>query len=326
MKIARKLAHLYNEEARMLLVRSGDADSEETERLLTQAHTWMMLSGDSANASRVLLNLSEFHARRAEQFASAKDGDAPAPLSEEQYSLWLKAIECCEEAVRLSDKELGRREGAFAHLRVGVHLSTRIPMQVVLEGSKRSEMLSELADKHLGKALRAFDELHDEREIAVCHFHMADLFLQERRVLGDAVLPKSRLTSALRHAQRSAEYWTRKGALEYAKDFIASHVRIARLLECQQKHTAIADAIAHLAEVEQELLKLAKTGSAMGQPPEEKELFIMVGSDSVAVAPFRREMSRACQAGLRQGADVERLKHLYRRVLRNEPIDVGERP
>ena len=29
---------------------------------------------------------------------------------------------------------------------------------------------------------------------------------------------KARLTSAQRHAKRSADYWERKGALEYAKD------------------------------------------------------------------------------------------------------------
>merc|ERR1712203_1145711 len=137
-------------------------------------------------------------------------------------------------------------------------------MQMVLEGSKRSEMLSELADKHLGKALRAFDELHDEREIAVCHFHMADLVLQERKVLGTSSLPRARLTSALRHGQRSAEYWAKKGALQYAKDYISSHIRIARLLECQQKPSAIADALAHLGDVEQHLLGLANGAKGTG--------------------------------------------------------------
>ena len=36
-----------------------------------------------------------------------------------------------------------------------------------------------LAKDHLGKALFLFDELHDARETAVCHFHLADLGLVE---------------------------------------------------------------------------------------------------------------------------------------------------
>lgn len=324
-KVARKLAHLYNEEARAAL--RGDPGVEDAEPLLSRAHRWMMLSGDFLNASRVLLNLSEFHAQRAERFACAKaphDATGPVHFSEEQYLLWLKAIECCEEAIRLSENSLGRRESAFAHLRLGVHLSMRVPDQPTLNGSKRNDSLAELAGRHFGKALRAFDELHEDREIAVCHFHMADLALQELRMTGSAPLPKARMLSALRHARRSTEYWERAGALLYAKDFVASHIRIARLLECQQRPNACAEAVEHLAGAEQHLLKLASSASAEDSQNvlDGADLFILVDGCKVAVTAFRKEMSRACQSGLRQGEDMERLKALYRRVLRNEPMDV----
>lgn len=46
------------------------------------------------------------------------------------------------------------------------------------------------------------------------------------------------------------------------------------------------------------------------------------GEQFLAVVPIRREMSRVCQAGLRQGEDVERLKKIYRLVLRNEPVAI----
>merc|ERR1719461_725368 len=115
-----------------------------------------MRSGDFANASRVLLNLSELHARRAERMTETGEGSECALMTEAQYLLWLKAIDCCEEASALSENTLGRREAAFAHLRVGVHLSVRIPTQGSLACSKRGDAISELADRHLGKALHAF--------------------------------------------------------------------------------------------------------------------------------------------------------------------------
>jgi hypothetical protein len=253
LKIARKLAHLYNEEARAALIRA-DAGTEGVEELLTQAHEWMLLSGDHSNASRVLLNLSELHARRAETLAAAKgENDEPLPLSEPQYKLWLRAIDCCEEAASLGDNTLGRQEGAFAHLRVGVHLLTRVPFQLhLVDAGRREETLAELADRHFSKALRGFDALKDEREVAVCHFHMADLALQELRVPNAAPLSKARLISALRHARRSAEYWERTGALSYSKDFISAHVRVARLLEHQQpkRSAGLLEALEHLSSVE----------------------------------------------------------------------------
>mmetsp|Transcript_104655 Transcript_104655/g.197166 ORF Transcript_104655/g.197166 Transcript_104655/m.197166 type:complete len:1365 (+) Transcript_104655:59-4153(+) len=327
LKVARKLAHMYNEEARAALVRTDGRSTEGVEELLMQAHRWMLLSGDHSNASRVLLNLSELHARRAESLtALPQDGgtEQSAAFSEPQYRLWLKAIECCEEAASLSDNTLGRREGAFAHLRVGVHLSTRVPVQLhLLEASRREETLAELADRHFSKALRGFDELHDEREVAVCHFHMADLALQELRAPGAPALSKARLISALRHARRSSDYWERVGALQYAKDFLAANVRTARLLEHQQKTGAVVEALEHLAEVEARLLSLhsdsVKTGPGEN-PAAAAEVFVLAGESPVAVTALRREMSRVCQAGLRQGGDVDRLKKVYRQVLRNEPL------
>eukprot|EP00913_Durusdinium_trenchii_P034981 g32722.t1 len=65
LKVARKLAHLYNEEARVALLDPSGA--EKAEELLQQAQHWMVMSGDRSNAGRVLLNLSELHARRAER-------------------------------------------------------------------------------------------------------------------------------------------------------------------------------------------------------------------------------------------------------------------
>lgn len=326
-KVARKLAHLYNEEARAALLQVGDSGTEEAEELLTQAHRWMMLSGDHSNASRVLLNLSELHARRAERLVSAgaaEGGGAPTPFTEAHYALWLRAIECCEEAATLSENALGRREGAFAHLRLGVHLSVRLPAQPQLVGGRRAT-LAELADRHFGKALRAFDELHDEREIAVCHFHMADLLLQEQRVPNAAPIPKTRLIAALRHARRSGEYWEHVGALQYSKDFIASHIRIARLLEFQQRSSATLEALEHLSNVEAHLVALANDSNchrSRVQLSEQDKLFVMEKGhrQMLAVTAFRREMARICQSGLRQGEDVDRLKALYRRVLRNEPV------
>ncbi|CAE8650547.1 unnamed protein product, partial [Polarella glacialis] len=276
-------------------------------------------------ASRVLLNLSELHARRAEQATSAEDGREAGPFTEAQYALFLRAIECCEEAASLSDGEVGRREGdsngAFAHLRVGVHLSVRIPFQSKLGDSRRDETIVDLADRHFGKALRCFDELKDEREIAVCHFHMADLALQEERIPGAPPMPKVRLTLALRHARKSADYWERSGALQYTKDFVASHIRVARLLESQQRSSAFFEATEHLAEVEATLVALANRQSPGSRTSNGDEgMFTLQGSKAIAVPPLRREMSRVCQAGIRQGEDVDRLKVLYRRVLRNEPI------
>merc|ERR1712054_306214 len=181
------------------------------------------------------------------------------------------AIDCCEEAAVLSDNTLGRREGAFAHLRVGVHLLTRVPYQLQLvDSSKREETLAELSDRHFSKALRGFDELKEEREVAVCHFHMADLALQELRIPGAPPLSKARLVSALRHARRSADYWERMGCLLYVKDFVSAHVRVARLLEHQQpKRTAgLLEALEHLASVEEKLLDLAKKAKPDDRGPD----------------------------------------------------------
>ena len=80
-----------------LVQATTDEGTEEAERLLTQAHRWMMLSGDHSNAGRVLLNLSELHARRAERMASEDGGGETAPLSEAKYLLWQRAIDCCED-------------------------------------------------------------------------------------------------------------------------------------------------------------------------------------------------------------------------------------
>ena len=298
LKVARKLAHLYNEEARLALLDS--ASGERAEELLQQAQHWMVLSGDRSNAGRVLLNLSELHARRAEK-------ESGGPFTEAQYQELLRCAECCEEAASLSNGAVGRREGAFAHLRLAVHLSVRVPTQMTL-GSRRLA-LSELADRHLGKALRLFDELKDEREVAVCHFYMADLALQEQSIPGAAPLSKARLTSAQRHAKRSAEYWERNGALEYAKDFISSHVRVARLLACQR--SSAEEAILHLASIEGKLVDLAKRSKADLKDE---------GLVKDTVPSLRREMASICQAGIRQGEDLERLKVLYRQVLRNEKL------
>eukprot|EP00931_Biecheleriopsis_adriatica_P064712 TRINITY_DN39437_c0_g1_i3.p1 TRINITY_DN39437_c0_g1~~TRINITY_DN39437_c0_g1_i3.p1 ORF type:complete len:1112 (+),score=235.86 TRINITY_DN39437_c0_g1_i3:149-3484(+) len=328
LKVARKLAHLYNEEARAALVAVSGGNTEKAEELLTQAHQWMVLSGDNSNASRVLLNLSELHARRAERATAASEHGA-GPFTEAQYQLFIRCIECCEEAATLSDGALGRREGSFAHLRLAVHLSVRVPVQVRLDASRREDTLAELADKHFGKALRGFDELKDDRELAVCHFHMADLALQEQKMAGAPVMSKARLTSALRHARRSAEYWERCGALQHSKDFVSSHVRIARLLECQQRHGAASEAVLHLSDAEIRLLKLAEssgtgsgpksqTGSAI--PDVGESMLLFKDGSPMAVQPIRREMGRICQAGIRQGEDIERLKVFYRQVLRNEPL------
>jgi len=288
------------------------------------------------------------HARRAEQMACAvatngSGADEQAGTScaggageslqqgfftEAQYALWLQVAECCDEAATLSEGQLGHREGAFAHLRVGVHLSVRVPTQAQLLNSKRQETLAELADRHFGKALRAFDELKDAREVAVCHFHMADLLLREQCMPGVASPARSRIIAALRHARRSGEYWELVGALQYAKDFIASHVRTARLLELQNRGNALIEALQHLSEREAVLIGLANGSNVETSV----ELFTLDGrGDSkrrlvVAVPAFRREMGRLCQAGLRQGEDVERLKAVYRRVLRNEPLALNGLP
>eukprot|EP00429_Kryptoperidinium_foliaceum_P095851 CAMPEP_0176252750 /NCGR_PEP_ID=MMETSP0121_2-20121125/35665_1 /TAXON_ID=160619 /ORGANISM="Kryptoperidinium foliaceum, Strain CCMP 1326" /LENGTH=198 /DNA_ID=CAMNT_0017592513 /DNA_START=127 /DNA_END=724 /DNA_ORIENTATION=+ len=193
-------------------------------------------------------------------------------------------------------------------------MSVRLPWQQVLVDSKRTETLAELADRHFGRALRLFDELHEDREVAVCHFHMADLALQELKFPDSPPLSKPRITAALRHARRSAEYWERGGLPQFANDFIASHIRIARLLECQQRAGAIAEA----ASTEARLLSHVEVDKV-----ENPDLYIIEGQTLKGVAAFRREMSRACQSGLRQGEDVERLKAMYRKVLRNEPIESG---
>lgn len=326
-KIARKLAHLYNEEARGVLVQPGGThEVEAAEELLRQAHHWMTLSGDNSNASRVLLNLSELYLRQAESRTSNEPDAPPMPFTEEQYQMWAKAVECCEGAAKLSDGALGRREGAFAHLRIGVHLSVRVPGQLQLaDNRRRMETLSELADRHFGKALDGFSALKDEREVAVCHFHMADLALQEQQVPGASPPSKARLTSALRHARRSAEYWERMGVWQYAKDFLAAHIRTARLFDKQPKRVAFLDALEHLDKVESQMLGLVKDSDLKqrsGQSFIDKSLLTLdaSGKQALAVPALRREMGKLCQAALREGGDTERAKGLYRRVLRNEAL------
>lgn len=313
MKIAQKLAHLYNEEARVSLERAEDC-GESVEEALTQAQKWMLLCGDNLNASRVLLNLSTLHTRRVELLAA--DNDGGAPFTEYQYNLGLQAIECCEEACRLSGNTIGKREGAFAQLRLAVHLSLHTTSQIQLSGARRrGETLTELADRHFGKALLAFGELREEREVAVCHFHMAELVLQERRAPGAPLPSKARLTSGLRHARRSADYWAKVGALQYAQDFISSNIRVARLLESQLKTNAIIDALQHLNEMEESLVKLAIEASCV-----DSTIFTVKEGHVQAVVAFRKEMSQICQGGLRQGTNMDQLKTLYRKVLRNESL------
>merc|ERR1712136_527402 len=222
------------------------------------------------NACRVLLNLSTLHTRRVELLAA--DNDGGVPFTEYQYNLGLQAIECCEEACRLSGNTIG-------------------------------------------KALLAFGELREEREVAVCHFHMAELVLQERRAPGAPLPSKARLTSGLRHARRSADYWAKVGALQYAQDFISSNIRVARLLESQLKTNAIIDALQHLNEMEESLVKLAIEASCV-----DSTIFTVKEGHVQAVVAFRKEMSQICQGGLRQGTNMDQLKTLYRKVLRNESL------
>mmetsp|Transcript_39131 Transcript_39131/g.92054 ORF Transcript_39131/g.92054 Transcript_39131/m.92054 type:complete len:1199 (-) Transcript_39131:92-3688(-) len=321
LKVARKLAHFYNEEARTALIEADG--TERAEELLTNAHHWMFISGDLTNAGRVLLNLSELHARRAERLSAPSEEGAQ--FTHEQYKMYIQAVECATEATRICGNKLGVREMAFAHLRLGVHLATRSMSQAKVEGAGApQESMIELADKHISKALLHFDELKDEREVAVCHFHLADLVMKEHSI-ASAPLSKARLTSALRHARRSADYWERAGGLQYIQDFLSAHVRVARLLELQPKPLASMDALEHLSSAEEKLLTLAESSqesqekwrAADGQKP-----FVEQGGRNVAVSVLRREMGRICQAGLKEGTEVGKLKVLYRSILRNESVKV----
>ncbi|CAE8592262.1 unnamed protein product, partial [Polarella glacialis] len=311
LKVARKLAHLYNEEARAALVHSGPgSNTERAEELLSQAHQWMMLSGDLSNASRVLLNLSELHAIRSE--------------FKNQNSVYCRPDERSRR--HLLRFITGRLFMWWPVIAYEVLLHTFVLEYISLFGflsSGRDETIVDLADRHLQMLWSClhYNQLKDEREIAVCHFHMADLALQEERIPGAPPMPKVRLTLALRHARKSADYWERSGALQYTKDFVASHIRVARLLESQQRSSAFFEATEHLAEVEATLVALANRQSPGSRTSNGDEgMFTLQGSKAIAVPPLRREMSRVCQAGIRQGEDVDRLKVLYGRVLRNEPI------
>mmetsp|Transcript_60462 Transcript_60462/g.170352 ORF Transcript_60462/g.170352 Transcript_60462/m.170352 type:complete len:106 (+) Transcript_60462:2-319(+) len=102
---------------------------------------------------------------------------------------------------------------------------------------------------------------------------------------------------------------------------------MARLLESQPRPSAAAEALEHLAGAEARMLALAN-GGAPGPDPgagraEAREHFAFEKERAVAVTAFRRDMGRVCQAGLQRGEDVERLKTMYRRVLRNEPLAIG---
>lgn len=286
----------------------------------------MLLSGDNSNAGRVMLNLSELYARRAEQSSMVEEGEDVQPLLQEQQKLWLKATECCEQALELTDGVLGRSEYAFAHLRLGVHFLTCIAIHPP-QGDSKQELPAELADRHFSKALYGFNELKNECEVAVCHFHMADVLLQEQSREDAPPISKSRLTAALRHARRSADYWERVGSLAHVREFIAAHVRYAQLLEHQSHKDAGLEAVKHLSEAETKLVKLineAKCGTDLEETVQvDSDIFQIVNGHPMTVKALRREMGRVCQAGLRKGEGVEKLKVIYRQVLRNEPLAVN---
>mmetsp|Transcript_59181 Transcript_59181/g.109360 ORF Transcript_59181/g.109360 Transcript_59181/m.109360 type:complete len:287 (+) Transcript_59181:172-1032(+) len=285
----------------------------------------MFMSGDLTNAGRVLLNLSELHARQSEKLSADKDQTA---FTSEQYKMYMKAVECAAEATHICGNKLGVREMAFAHLRLGVHLTTWCTTQARIEGTGvPQDSLVELADKHISKALRHFDELKDEREVAVCHFHLAGVVVKEQSVSG-VPLSKARLTSGLRHAKRSADYWERLGGLQYLQDFLSAHVCLARLLELQPKSSAIVDALEHLSSAEERLLNLANEkkdlNAERGADGDKQQHFVEQGGKLVASTALRREMSRICQSGLKEGIEVTKLKGLYRCILRNEPVKLRQ--
>lgn len=106
--------------------------------------------------------------------------------------------------------------------------------------------------------------------------------------------------------------------MQYCKDFLSAHVRIARLLALQPKAHADIEALEQLSMAETKLLGLLPAAAEAKE--EATELLVYKEGMPLAAMPLRKEMSKICQAGLKRGEDVDRLKSLYRKALRNEPL------
>ena len=72
---------------------------------------------------------------------------------------------------------------------------------------------------------------------------------------------------------------------------IAAHIRTARLLECQQKASAVAVALQHLSDAEALLVGLANEGQ-----PKQEELFVLVGASGGPAARGPRRSRTAAAA------------------------------
>ena len=159
--LCRKLGSLYNDRATKLLkenaqgIRGGDGDGltwlEAVSADLRRSYEWMVFVGDIFNASRVLLNMSEQYIQSVEK-QQKKVSDY---MRVGMYVSYLRAIRCCEQAIHLARQQqtqktdssdapqipdnFGKRDLAFAHLRLGVFATRYLLVQDFLLSDAAAE-------------------------------------------------------------------------------------------------------------------------------------------------------------------------------------------
>lgn len=255
-RVGRKIAHVANEEARKQTCLDSALD------YYNQALSFMKDNKDIENTAVVLVNMANIYFQK---FLSSRD-----------YMDAELGLNCVQAA--WDDCRIGQRDLAYYHMRLGVALSDQ----------------ECLAKTHLAKALKNFHTAQDKREVAVCHFHLAELL---RRDVSDA-----EISIGTRHACKSFEFWTTEmGA--YPNETIQGAIQVAHFHKASGKVIA---ALKVLASTERQLLKY-------------DEVRPHWNTEGTTVPALRTVMGKLCQEGLKEGICS---KELYRKILRNEAVDI----
>eukprot|EP00397_Hematodinium_sp_SG-2012_P005117 GEMP01005135.1.p1 GENE.GEMP01005135.1~~GEMP01005135.1.p1 ORF type:complete len:930 (+),score=193.06 GEMP01005135.1:60-2849(+) len=265
LRVGRKLAHSYNEEARKLM-----NDPDAAVELFNQALEFMKENDDLENTAVVLVNLAALHFQKF--------------LESQDYSDAEACLECCQRA--WEECKIGQRDLAYYHMRIAVALGASAPQ----------------AEDHLVKALKNFHTAQDQREMAVCHFHMAEFHKSHKAT-------EAELTVGLRHATKSLDFWSASSAT-YPDDTIQAYLQVAHF----QAHKNVKMALRALASGEAKLVTEWESNEELKK--------MHFSADGKTIPALRKFMGQICQQALKQSSHPSGLKDVFRSILKGEAVVV----
>jgi len=323
-RVGRKIANVYNEEARKLMEEPGKStysstsvsvigaggsktlgdspapatpgshadgtNEEEGDRynqvvaLFKQALAYFM-PHDLENAAVVYVNLAAVHFQ--------------AFLRTMDYTFAQACIDACTKA--LDDCKVGQRDLAYYHMRIAVALSSN-------HDAVGPSMMKASSYDHLMKAMHNFSTSNDKQEMAVCQFHAAQFHAQQ-----DAP-SDTEISLGLRYARKSLAFWSRDSK-SYPMDTIQTHILVARFQAKERNKGSTSGAIRSLAKAEQSLIQEWSGDKQLQET--------YCGAGGTTIKALRTAMGQLCQQGLKEGGGsrtITSLKDMYRKILRNEPL------